>query len=106
MDHQQEDNLTPGKRAALDAGERDVKKRVFTFDKEESSADSMHLERKMKKRYRHSKCRLCDAPCIINQVKNNTKNHGKWYLKCSVQYRNGHTFEFVPIMPHEINMTV
>lgn len=40
MDHQQEGNLTPRKRAALDADERDVK-RVFTFDREESSGDDI-----------------------------------------------------------------
>ena len=64
---------------------------------EETKSKKKRQEKVMKREYGYRKCRLCSAPCVVNMVMNETGgNFGKWYVKCSSKYGNGHTFDFVP----------
>lgn len=63
--------------------------------------DECTLNKRMEQRYADAVCHLCSMPCVVRKVHSNRNdNCGKWYIRCSETYSNGHTFEFVPITPH------
>lgn len=72
---------------------------IAEFDK---VVDDEHkLKEHMKQRYQSTVCKLCGLPCVVRKVQSNRNaNYGKWFIKCSDAYRQGHTFDFVQVTPH------
>lgn len=70
---------------------------IAAFDKGKN--EDLEVARKMEERHKNTKCKLCGMPCIVRKVQSD-RNHnaGKWFLRCSEVCRDGHTFEFVPIV--------
>lgn len=63
-------------------------------------------ERDVKKdiliRYKGKTCAKCGRSLSVNQVYTNQNNNkGKWYVRCSDKYSNGHTFDFVTSSPSQ-----
>jgi hypothetical protein len=63
--------------------ERDVKKDILTL-------------------YKGKTCAKCGRSLSVYQVNTNQNNNkGKWYVRCSEKYSNGHTFDFVTSLPSQ-----
>lgn len=51
-------------------------------------------------RYKSKVCAKCGRSLYVSQVHTNQNNNkGKWYVRCSEEYSDGHTFDFVSSLP-------
>jgi len=51
-------------------------------------------------RYKSKACAKCGRSLYVSQVQTNQNNNkGKWYVRCSEEYSDGHTFDFVSSLP-------
>ena len=58
---------------------------------------SEQVRKLLEEKHQGQKCQRagCHGTCLVKQVKNDGKNHGRWYLICEKEYRNGHTYEWL-----------
>jgi NAD-dependent DNA ligase len=66
---------------------------IKEFDR--CAKEELKKKQDMESAYRHSKCRLCDQPCVVRQIRSNRNNNqGKWFLSCidGNRVRSGHTW--------------
>ena len=69
-------------------------------DKLDEMIKQMEIDRKVEKeisiQYKGNTCSKCGRSLSVGKVrKDQSKNKGKWYVQCSGEYSNGHTFDFI-----------
>ena len=63
---------------------------------QEANQRKKRLMKVMEREHGNKRCRLCGSLCEVKlATKATSGNFGKWYVKCSKEYGQGHTFDWV-----------
>mmetsp|Transcript_61851 Transcript_61851/g.91857 ORF Transcript_61851/g.91857 Transcript_61851/m.91857 type:complete len:210 (+) Transcript_61851:1970-2599(+) len=55
------------------------------------------LEAAMQRTYGYRKCGKCHGSCFVKMA-TNEQNYGRWFVQCTKEYRNGHTWDWVKVV--------